>query len=339
MKNVLIWIIKAVFAAICSVVILSAFCLLYNYEGIHIKTESGATDYNWESGQFKSTMKEGFSWINVDKYGYNNANDNSKSPDILLMGSSHVEGLQVKLTENMGYLLDELLDNLSVYNIGMSGHTVYRCVDNLENAVKAYNPKKYVVILIDGVKLDEASMQQVINGDAMPIPSYSSGIMYATQKIPFIKSAYNQLSEWVSLDAKRNNDDNTQEAESSQDAETEIEKSYTDTLSEFLDKAKDSVSDNCKLVIVSQSLQSLDESGKTVYSDDKEMLDVFSSLCKEKGVAFCSLTSSFEKLYKEKNILAHGFSNTAVGAGHLNKHGHRVTAETIADLIDELEKE
>ena len=56
MKTVLFRILKAGFSLFCSVLILSAFCMLYVYDGIHIETESGATDYNWESEQYKATI-------------------------------------------------------------------------------------------------------------------------------------------------------------------------------------------------------------------------------------------------------------------------------------------
>ena len=35
------------------------------------------------------------------------------------------------------------------------------------------------------------------------------------------------------------------------------------------------------------------------------------------------------------NILAHGFINSAIGQGHLNKYGCRVIAERIAIVIKE----
>lgn len=50
------------------------------------------------------------------------------------------------------------------------------------------------------------------------------------------------------------------------------------------------------------------------------------------------MTDEFKALYEEKHILAHGFVNTAVGRGHLNKYGHRVIAQTLAEKIKEDEE-
>ena len=65
-------------------------------------------------------------------------------------------------------------------------------------------------------------------------------------------------------------------------------------------------------------------------------LELFSQLCEQNGIIFVDTVSDFESLYAEKNILAHGFANTAVGTGHLNEYGHRLVAEAIANAIKEV---
>jgi hypothetical protein len=90
--------IQLLLAGAVSLAILSIFTLLYNFSGIHIENPSGATDYKWQSGQRKATMTEGFSWLKMDDSGFNNVafdDVGSEQPDILLMGSSHMEAVQV----------------------------------------------------------------------------------------------------------------------------------------------------------------------------------------------------------------------------------------------------
>lgn len=332
MKRIIFWIMKSLFSGVCSVVILSVFCIAYNYDGIHIKTESGATDYNWESNQLKTTMKEGFSWIHMDEYGYNNLYNYNEKPDVLLLGSSHVEGVQVKEEENMGFLLNKYVSPLRVYNIGMSGHTFYRCVDNLKNAVTTYQPQKYVVMVVDAIDMSEESMLEVINNNAKPIPSYNKGLLYTLQKIPAVKVIYNQASEWVKLDrASKNNSADT-------NIVVETKKNNEKVLSDFLDVAVDSLNNQCKLIIAFQPPQCLDSEGNVKYTYDVEQLKHFKALCDKKNIAFFDMTSAFDELYNKKKFLAHGFSNTAVGVGHLNKYGHEAVASEIASKISEMEK-
>lgn len=68
-----------------------------------------------------SNMKEGFSWIKTDANGYNNASI-PENVDILLMGSSHMEAVQVSQSENTAALLNTMLPGMKTYNTGISGH-------------------------------------------------------------------------------------------------------------------------------------------------------------------------------------------------------------------------
>ncbi len=149
MKRILLNLLKLCFSTSVTLVALSMFCMIYNYTGCHIKNNDGATDYKWGSYQYCATMKEGFSWLQFDYNGYNNVNNLSfeESPvDILLMGSSHMEAMQVSKKKNAGYLLNEYLPEYRTYNIGVSGHDIYTCVQNLEAACGVYDPQKYVIL-------------------------------------------------------------------------------------------------------------------------------------------------------------------------------------------------
>ena len=62
-KKFLKWVGKAFIAGLCAVLLLSLFCIVYSYDGVHVENKTGATDYVWEAKQLKTTMKEGFSWF------------------------------------------------------------------------------------------------------------------------------------------------------------------------------------------------------------------------------------------------------------------------------------
>lgn len=341
MKKLLLWLAKCLIAGICTVIILSIFCFAFLYEGIHITAETGATDYTWERNQWKATMSEGFAWLKMDENGYNNAHDNSNDTDILLMGSSHMEALQVDSDENTGALLNQMLPEYKTYNIGISGHTVYRCVDNMEAAIKTYAPNEYVVLVIDTVDFSESEMKSVIDGTAKSIPSYDSGMMYYLQKIPAVKAVYKQLDEWISTDSLQTGSaGNVNIEESSRDKkEDSIRNSeYKNLLSEFLSKAKKPAKEaKCELIVVYQPQQTLTEAGTVEYHHFKEKLEVLKQVCKVQDIAFCNMTEGFDNLFETEYQLAHGFVNTELGVGHLNQYGHKVLAETIAEKIEELE--
>lgn len=136
-----LFVLKVMSAGIVSLGILSLFSIAYNYTGVHIDNTDGATDYKWEANQLLTTMGEGYAWFRVDENGFNNCGDKhspNSDVDILLMGSSHMEAVNVSPKSNTGYILNELIDDKRTYNIGISGHSIYRCVSNLQDAVSCF---------------------------------------------------------------------------------------------------------------------------------------------------------------------------------------------------------
>ena len=339
MKNILQWVAKAAIAGGLAIILLSGFCLVYNYDGIHISSESGATDYIWESRQLKSTMKEGFSWIRMDKNGYNNMFDYSEKPDLLLMGSSHMEAAQIAQNENVGYLLNKKIPNYRTYNIGISGHTIYRCMDNLGNALQEYKPTRYVVVVVDSIDLSIDQMQDVIKKKATPIPSYDSGFIYYMQKIPAIKVIYKQLIDWISLEGSTdNNNVNSKKSNDNVMSESNKKEIYNSTLKEFLGNAVTTCDKfGVTLILVYQPPQKLKSTGAVVYEHSEEKLKIFENECEEQGIIFGDMTERFTAMYLEDNVLAHGFCNSSVGEGHLNKYGHAGISDVIVEIIRELE--
>lgn len=325
--------IKVCVAAIISLGILSVFCMVYSNSGIHIQNDTGATDYKWESNQYKASMTEGFAWMTMDENGFNNAYPQKGDVDILLMGSSHMEAVNVQSNKNAGYLLNEYLPSLYTYNIGTSGHTIYVCANNLRAAVDTYEPQGYVIIETDRIVLDCQTMESIMEGSYTPIKSYDSGMMYYLQKyIPVIKNVYRKATDWWSAD---------QSAKENKGAEGEetcgflpITDSYVNTLNRFLAFIQGGGADS-QIIILYQPSTLLDSDGSIVQSCDEVHRELFSQLCEKNGIVFVDVSEAFAKLYEEQHILAHGFTNTAVGVGHLNEYGHRAVAQLLAQTIEE----
>lgn len=314
------WTIKAVTAGFLAILLVTFFPYFYSYSGIHVVNASGATDYVWEPRQRKAEMEEGISFLQMDGNGYNNyPTSKDSNVDNLLMGSSHMEAVNVSQTKNTGYLLNQLIRG-NTYNIGILGHTIYRCVKNLDAAVEEYHPTN-IIIETNCVALDVEEMQQVINGEMGVIPSYDSGVLYYLQKyVPGIKVLYNQLSDWMSQDSRAVE----MEGEEKPD-------NYDAVLNEFLSKVASSLEADQHLLIVYQPETRIDCTGSYISTVGDS--DVFREACAAHGIDFLDFSEPFEALYNEEYTLAHGFVNTAVGEGHMNEAGHRVFAEKAAEYI------
>lgn len=326
---------KLFVAGIISVIILSVSTYLYDFTGIHITNKTGATDYVWQQNQKINNLKEGFAYVRMDENGFNNT-EVPADIDILLMGSSHMEAYQVASDENTGFLLNKLLSDKTTYNIGVSGHTIYRITDNIESALSQFSPSRYVIIETSTIALDMVEMEKVITDNCQRISSYDSGIMYYLQKVPAFKPLYNQLENWIKLSEKSNKKEKNKDET---DSVTELPEGYEDRLKEFLSIVSASAEKaGISPIIFYAPLEKLDEKGNLIISTEKIYSDAFEKACLELEIGYIDMTAAFMNLYKNKHTLAHGFSNTAVGVGHLNKFGHQAVAEVLADYIKSCEE-
>lgn len=221
-KNIFFIFLKIIGAGIIATIILSAFVLIYAYSGANVRNPSGATDYIL-GYKFRSNCKEGIAWNFIDESGFNNAyKSDKKSVDVLLMGSSNMNAMNVMPKESTAYRLNEKLsvDNMYLYNIGMDGHTISRCINNLKNAVSEYDTAKYVVMETGSVNLDKEEMMAVINGTLKPLDTYESKLMRKLQKVPCVKILYKRIQ--GSIDELKINNNETIETESEMDTFDEI---------------------------------------------------------------------------------------------------------------------
>ena len=340
MKNTILFFIKVVTAGLIAVAILSIVNLMYHYTGVHIENDTGATDYVWESKQIRTNMKEGFAWLQLDKNGFNNTAENAEKAlvegvDILLMGSSHMEAMQVAADKNVGTLLNRKLPEMNTYNIGMSGHDIYRIFDNVENAVSVYQPTKYLIMEIDEIKLDIDEMQDVVNGTANKIPSYDSGIVYQMQKIPAVKWIYKSLDDW--LEQSKSSVGNVFYVFAEENEVISIEE-YEQVLGQFLNLCVEACKQKgCTPIIFYHQQAVVQSDGSMGFDTEKLYLDMFANVCKQKGIMFVDMCPVFMDEYENNQILPHGFINSYVGSGHINAEGHRMIANKITDMILELE--
>ena len=331
MRKITIWFVKVIMAGIISVALLSVFTMLYSNTGVHIFNKTGATDYKWEPYQYKSNMGEGFSWLKMNDDGFNNAFNLSDIDliDVLLMGSSHMEAINVPYYKNTGYLLNQMLTGKVTYNIGTSGHTIYHCAKNLKSAIEYYNPKSYIVIETDRTKLDYDMMKQVISGEFPVLQSNDSGILYRIQKmVPCFQPFYRTMKNWI--------DAGSNKAKSNEPAtgKNNTQNSYEDVLDDFIGFISENAMGRKVIIFNHPATQITNEGEIEIYKGDNSE---FQKVCQKYGIEFIDMYDAFKTQFETDNKLAHGFINTAVGQGHLNEIGHEMIAESICTTIRGLE--
>ena len=275
MKRKFIWFFKAFVALLVAFCIMSGFCAFYYNLPIHYTNPSGVTDYFWEKGSYSVKCTEGFAKVRTDDNGFVNTYEpKGEKIDALIMGSSHTEAFNVGEKENYIYLLNDKFSDdenqLYFYNIGISGHTLPRCLRNLERAVGAFNPQKYIIIETVNVNLSLNELESVKNDTLDYLPSHNSGLIYYLQKSNLFRRLYAQLSNVLENEKLPTlNISGTEKTPSTLDktgwSDGNVMIEYGNTLDAVLKRSSEIAKDNgCKLIVAYIPQLEIDYNGNIV---------------------------------------------------------------------------
>lgn len=318
-----------IWSGILSCLLLSLFAIVYDLSGAKITNPSLATFSKWDGHQLVTNMKEGFAWIVTDEDGFNNKSKLEKV-DVLIMGDSHMEGIQVSQDDNLtGKLNNVYLKEYNTYNIGISGTYFPYCVNNLVNALNYYKPSKAVIFDVtnDSILPDSDLMNVIINGNLEKRSvQYEHGIMAYIKRIPCVKPLLYGIQNWK-------NQGNNQKEVSTENSKI-IDSDYYDMLNDFMGIIhKETSTRGIIPIVVYLPSEQINSDGTHSVIKNYEHVEKFNQICNKNDIVFVDMSAEFKRLYNEDQILAHGFINTAVGEGHINKYGHRITANRIAQII------
>lgn len=334
-KELLIVLSKIFISGIFAFIILTGFCCFYYNTPVHYASPEGETDHRWEPNAVYSRWTEGFGWGKTNNDGYTNLFDyrDQMKIDVLIMGSSHMEALQIAESKSAASRLNELLPNDLVYNIGISSHNFTTCVCNLEAALEKYQPSKYVVIDTWRVDFSEDDILKMIHGEVEEIKSYTGGILGLLQRNQYLRLMYSQLGNWMKMLNKPTQGKDVLDA-----AENDSQINNGIFVRELLSKLSLTVEKKgIKLVILYHPFITIDENGAMKILEEPFATMQFSQLCQEYGIIFLDMSERFLQEYEESYILPYGFVNTKVGEGHLNQYGHAMIADELYKLIGEEE--
>jgi len=335
MKKIFAWLLKAAAAGIIALTVLCLLCALYYNVPVHYENETGATEYYWEPNRFYSKGTEGFALGRTNNEGFNNLLDYSEGEriDILLMGSSNMEGFNVAQEDNAAAQLNTFMGGEKyTYNIGTAGHTLLYSIKHLSAALARYAPEDYVVIEANSVAFAPEEIEAVLEERLPDIPSHSGGAIELLQKLPYLRLFYTKY-------VKGMNDGDAVDAgaRAAQEADAET---YAGLLEALMEKvARECEAAQVQPLIVYDPVIRVDREGKAYAETDEEQLRAMRAACEKNGIVFVDLSGAFLAEYRETYRLPFGFTNTRPGSGHINKWGHRIFAQEVYRVIREMESE
>ncbi len=327
-RKVLLWFVKFFIAGVIAFALLTVFSYFYFNVGAHSTSVTGSTDYRWSPHMFTSRASEGFATARTDANGFNNLST-ADTVDILLMGSSHMEGFNVMQDQTTTSLLNGLLRERGLskfaYSIAMSEHDLMHNLQNLQSAIDEFHPTNYVIIETAYVEYPIEKIRQVLLGELPRLPSTNTGLLYYLQKIPYIKLMYAQ---YLKLDPFGLIPP-TNAAVAKEDPGL-----YAAELDALLSKCGSIASEaGVTLVLLYHPEIFLESDASLRALDDEAYSSVMAELCAKHGIVLLDMTPIIFAEYAAKHILPYGFSNTAVSEGHLNADGHRMIADTLNETI------
>ena len=343
MRKFLSFILKCIAAGIVSMVLLSIFALVYYNPPIAIEQKDGTTNFKYIPDSAWTFMLEGVGFGKTDALGYNNAYyKNLTNPDIVVMGSSHMEGLQVPANKNCIYLLNELFDkdNLSYndfkcFNLGASGHFLGVTSSNFQYIANRYKDSKYLIIEVSELEFSDSMLEDIIS-DEYRTPFEDKGVIQeAAQKVPFIRLLYKKINEIKS--AKPTSPEVSVESVKT-DKKDEID-NYSAKMNVILEEISSlSRENNIKTIILIHERFWENKDRKIETEIDTRYKTAFLKCCELNNIKVIDATPDMIKAYKENYVTSYGFSNTTPGEGHLNEAGHSIIAKTLYHYINGLEE-
>lgn len=316
-------------ALLVALTALDLFCFWYYNPAEYEWDEFRATDTIREPGAFTSRAREGFAWATIDENGYNNAQvPGEDGVFVLMMGSSHTEGLYVMQGEDASSLLADRLRaggvDGCVYNIGISAHTLMRNAANFERALDRFQPSGYVVLETQHVAFSRTSIYSALNDSFERQPWTRPVISEWISRRPLLRTLYRQ---WQALASGG-------EEEAEFEITPELLEEYEEVLTQLMTKLRAAADDHdVELIIYYHPHLTLQEDGSALAQTQQEWLDAFASACAAAGVRFLDMTDAFMQAYAQEHVLPHGFGNTAPGEGHLNPAGNAIIADALCDEI------
>lgn len=332
---------KIVLAGIVAIAILSVAMSFYDRVPSHHDNPKGNTDYVWDSNSVWVKLTEGIAWGRYDDAGYNNPVV-IDDPDIIILGSSHMEAPEIFYEQSFcSQLQERVKDHYTVYNLGISGHDFTKLCYYLPVDLEMYERvPRLVVIETTTVNITKEKVASIMNGKIQKQQSIETGFMAQMQKVPFFKTVYHQVKNGLLdmfMQRKGTAAVTNKEFENSDsNIDNEVDESAYDELFSYLSSIEKKY--DTQIIIFNHPTETLDQNGDIIFPSDNK-LKAFKKYSEKHGISFVDTTDAFTKMYYEDHLVAHGFITGKLCYGHMNANGHRATAEEVYKEIKRLEKE
>ena len=325
-KQLFQWII----ALVLGFLIVNGLCFFYKRPVGWLDTPNGAATSLWRPGALIVHGTEGYGVSRVDGNGFINPEGTLADRYVLMMGSSHTQGLEVwpqyRYAELVNHSVSDGTGTLAAYNIGCQGDYLPTQIRHFRAALEAFPNADTVIIEILSTDYSPLEIHEAMTqGHYLPENSADG---FRTGGITFkLKTV---LKEKLPLLALLKTNAQTLRAQAAE--ETEDPHDYETELNAALSLIRSQFDGPIAFVYHPSTEIRPDGSMELGYSDT---WDIFCQVCEKNGIDVIDTGPRFARLYETEWKLPYGFANTTPGSGHLNVAGHKILAEEIISYLEE----
>lgn len=335
-RKKILYFFKLCISGVIALAILSLFCLVYYNPPISVPQKDGYTNSAFRPNSRWSSMVEGWGFGKTNDLGYIESDNSAPtSPDIIFMGSSHTEALQVSSSKNYVSLTETMLaedasqeNNYSCLNIGVAGHVFGTHISNLPYLTDSFDGMKYVVIETSTFHYTAAQFQNMLDGQYHSDLAERGRLYSLAQSVPYLRLLFKQYSSLQKADSAETEDPTAFDPDAYKTAFAALAESIAET-------AK---SRNFEIILLYHARPNMNGEGPTKYENTAEQLSIVKETCSESGIHFVDTSLLLADHYQKTQQHPYGFSNTTPGSGHLNEVGHQLIAQALYDYINQIEE-
>lgn len=327
---------KICLSGILAFLALTLFCMVYYHLPARLEDPDGVTDFRWAGHAFYSRGTEGFAAGRTNNEGYINESDYLPGDpvDVLVIGSSHMEALQVPEKESTAAILRKRLPDLAVYNVGLSNHDFLTCMRHLPAALNKYHPARFTIIETVNLIFPDYEFESILRRNETG-GTERSRVYELVQKNHYLRLLYSQLESYRKSQAGAQGDN----ADNISDSPDAAPKNSAEAVGRFLSQLHDlAQAAGTKIIIAYHPKASINADGSLQVWSDVSTMRQFDELCHQHGIGFLDLSDRIQTEYQQRNVLPYGFINSAVGSGHFNAEGHRMFADELLRIMEEMER-
>lgn len=328
-RQLLDWVLAVALALlICN----GALCV-YHHPSAWIDRRNGATNAILNPESTFLYGQEGRGVHSVDKNGYLNPDLPLASGYTLLVGSSFVQGKEVRSGQRFVDLMNAELDpsgkTLPVYSVSQDGFYFPDIVKCFRALLGEFPDAKTIILEVNsndfsarelqqGLQQHEFDPSQTGENLACSFSPKQKLVMAIKENFPILNAGKIQLTAMLGNSGKNSGSEREEVsmAEAMDAAVALLRSEYDGRL----------------IIFYHPDVELLPDGSMEISPDEK--VGLLRTACRRAGVEFVDATQAYLDAYAEDYTIPTGFSNTTMATGHLNVQGNRICARVLLDALE-----